>query len=104
MRREAGNWLREFLACMGEMESEGRWGSTASLRGVKTICKPGHSAGRGTDPKIEEERATDFGNPACVVVPESRGFSPWACGVEATEEGNFQAGLFHGMWNASQQR
>ena len=31
-------------------------------------------------------------------------FSLGLCGVEATEEGNFQAGLFHSMWNASQQR
>lgn len=55
----------------------------------------GHSAGRGADPKIEEERATDFGNPACVVVPESLGFSPWAC-VESRQQRRvtFRLGCF----------
>ena len=38
----------------------------------------GLNAGCGADPKIEEERATDFGNPVCVVVPDSLGFSPSA--------------------------
>lgn len=80
--------------------------STASWRGVKTICKTWATV-QAVEPTQRERRRG-------LLILET--VHVWwyqihwdfllgpKCGVEAAEWGNSQAGLLHGMWNASQQR